>query len=73
MKRLLPIRPGVRERTPWETPIVSSLVTTMSIEELRSSSQVPGNIRLEVADGPIASTIRGANNAVYFTREKFYC
>ena len=62
---------GRKRGTPWETPIVSSLVTAMSVEELRSSSQVLGNIRLEVIDGPIASTIRGANNAVYFTREKF--
>ena len=43
----------------------------MSVEEFRSFNQVPTNIRLEVADGPTASTIRGADNVVYFTREQF--
>ena len=55
--------------TPRETPTVSNLVVAMSIEELRSFSQVPSNIRLEVADGPTATTIRGVDNVVYFTRE----
>ena len=43
----------------------------MSIVELRSFSQVPVNIRLEVADGIAALTIGKANNAIYFTREQF--
>ena len=74
MKRLLPIRPGVRgghPPPPQETTTVSSLVVAMSVEELRLFSQVPTNIRLEVADGPTASTIGGADNAVYFTRKQF--
>ena len=37
---------GSKRETPWETPTVSSLVTAMSIEELRSFSHVPANIRL---------------------------
>ena len=52
-----------------ERPIIRSLVVAMSVEELRSFSQFPANIRLEVADGSIAPTIRGVDNAVYFTRE----
>ena len=73
MKRLLPIRSGVREGpkpTP-PTPTVSSLVTAMSVEELRSFSQVPSNIRLKVADSPAAPTIGKEDNVVYFTREQF--
>ena len=63
---------GGRTRgTSWETPIVSSLVAAMFVEELRLFSQVPANIRLEVADGRTALTIGGVDNAVYFTREQF--
>ena len=57
--------------TPRETPKASSLVAAMSVEELRSFSQVPTVIRLEVLDDTATPTIRGANNAVYFTREQF--
>ena len=49
--------------------MVSSLVATMSVEELRSFRQVPIAIRLEVSNGTTASTIRGEDNAVYFTLE----
>ena len=52
-------------------PTVSSLVDVMSVEELRSLSQVPANIRLEVADDTAAPPIGGADNVVYFTHEQF--
>ena len=45
--------------TPRETPTVSSLVTVMSVKELRSFSQVPIDIRLKVENGPAAPTIGG--------------
>ena len=48
---------GRKRGTLWETPIVSILVAAMSIEELRSFSQVPTDIRLEVADGPADNVI----------------
>ena len=35
--------------TPWETSIASSLVATMSTEELRLYSQVPTEINLEMS------------------------
>ena len=67
---------GRKRGTLWETPIIRSLVATMSIEELRSFNQVPTDIRLEVAEGPTAPNIRGgggggADNVIYFTREQF--
>ena len=62
---------GRKRGTSRETPTVSSLVAAMSIEELRSFNQVPTDIRLEVADDPVAPTIGGADNVVYFTREQF--
>ena len=55
---------GRKRGTPLETPIISILVTVMFVDELRSFSQVPGNIRLEVADGLATPTIRRVDNAV---------
>ena len=52
-------------------PTVSNLVAVMSVEELRSFSQVPTDIRLEVEECPTALTIEGADNVVYFTHEQF--
>ena len=54
-----------------ELPSTSSLVSSMSMEELRSYCQIPDSIILELSDGPAASTIGEAYSVVYFTREQF--
>ena len=43
----------------------------MSVEELRSFCQVPVDISLELLDGVAVTTVGGADNAIYFTREQF--
>ena len=43
----------------------------MFIDELRSFSQVPVDIRLEVENCLAALTIEGVDNVIYFTREQF--
>ena len=58
---------GRMRGTPQELPTASSLVAAMSIEELRSFCQVPVDISLELSDGAVVSTVRGVDNAVYFT------
>ena len=60
-----------RRVTPLETPIASSLVTAMSVEELRLYCQVPVEISLEMSDGLATSIVREADNAIYFTWEQF--
>ena len=57
--------------TPWESPTISSLVAAMSIEELRSFCQVSADISLELSDGATVSIVGGADNAIYFTQERF--
>ena len=54
-----------------ELPFASSLVSSMSMEELRSYCQILDNISLELSDGPTASTVGEADNTIYFTREQF--
>ena len=62
---------GCKRGTPWDTPTTRNLVTAMSVEELRSFSQVLANISLELSDGTTASTKGGVDNAFYFSQEKF--
>ena len=57
--------------TPREAPTASSLVASMSVEELRLYSQVPAEICLKMSDDPAASTIGEADNVICFTREQF--
>ena len=60
-----------RRRGPGrEMPSVSSLVSSISMEKLRSYYQIPDSISLELSNGLAASTIGEADNAVYFTREQ---
>ena len=60
-----------RRGTPRETPTASSLVTAMSVEELRLYSQIPVEISMEMSEGAATSTFGKADNAVYFTPEQF--
>ena len=62
---------GCRRGSNRESPTASSLVASMYVEELRSFSQVPDVISLELSDGPAFSTIEQVDNVVYFTREQF--
>ena len=49
--------------------IVSRLVSSMSMEELRFFYHIPDIISLEVLDDPTVSKIGEADSAVYFTLE----
>ena len=62
---------GRRKGLGRDQPSVSSLVSSMSMEELRSFCRIPDTISLEVSNGPAVSTIRETNSAVYFTWEQF--
>ena len=52
-------------------PIASSLVSAISIKELRLYIQVPIEISLEMSDDPTSSTVGEADNDIYFSREQF--
>ena len=62
---------GCRKGSSWESPTASSLVSSMSMKELKSFCQVPHDISLELSDGSSCFTIEQADNAVFFTREQF--
>ena len=54
-----------------ESPTVSSLVSSMSMEELRSFYRVLDCIILELLDVPARSIVGQADKVVYFTLEQF--
>ena len=62
---------GRKRGTPQEMLTTSSLVAAMSIEDLRSFSQVHVGISLELSNGVAVTTTRGTDNVVYFTQEQF--
>ena len=61
----------LRKGSSWELPTASSLVSSMSMEELRSLCWVLDDISLEFSDESARSTIRQVDNVVYFTWEQF--
>ena len=53
-----------------DTPSASSIISSLSKEELRSYFHIPNNIDFELPNGLAESTIDKENGAVYFTREQ---
>ena len=60
-----------RKGSSRESPTTSSLMSSMSMEELRSFCRVLDGIILELSNGPARSTVGQVDNVVYFTREQF--
>ena len=52
------------------TRSTSYIVSSQTVEELRSYCEVPENIDLKLMDEPDESTLGGEHNAVFFTREQ---
>ena len=62
---------GRKKGSSQESPTTSSLVSSMSMEELRSFYRVPEGTILELSDWPADSTVGQVDKTVYFTREQF--
>ena len=52
------------------TCFTSHIISSLTMEELRSYSEIPENIDLKLMDEPDESTLGGEHNAVFFTREQ---
>ena len=59
-------RPGGRLRA---TPSPSSIISSMTMEELKAYCEVPNNIDLRLMERVDESTLGGEHNGVFFTRE----
>ena len=52
------------------TRSTSHIVSSLTVDELRSYCEVPKNIDLKLMDKPDESTLGGEHNAVFFSREQ---
>ena len=60
---------GRRKGPGRDTPSMSNIIFSLSMEELRSYCHILDNINFELSDGPAESTVGKEDDAVYFTRE----
>ena len=51
------------------TPSLSSIISSLAMEELRAYCDVPDNIDLTLMEEPNESTLGGEHNSMFFTRE----
>ena len=61
---------GHRRGASQDTPFVSNIIPSLSMEELRSYCQIPNNIDFELSNGPTESTLNEEDSVVYFTQEQ---
>ena len=60
-----------RKRGPTQgTPSTSSIISSLSMEELRAYYEIPDNINVMLSNGPARNTVVGDDNAVFFTKEQ---
>ena len=48
---------GRRRGPGWDIPSTRSIMYSISMEELRSYCQIPGNIDFELSNGPVKETV----------------
>ena len=53
-----------------ESPYASSIISSLSMDEVRFYCQIPEDIDFELSAGPAESTIGDKYNTVFFTREQ---
>ena len=60
-----------RKRGPTRgTPSTSSIIYSLSMEELRACCEIPDDIDVMLSDGLTRNTVGEDDNALYFTREQ---
>ena len=63
-----------RKRGPSRgTPSASSIISSLTMEELRTYCDIPNNIDLKLQEEADDSTLGGEHNAVFFLREHLAC
>ena len=61
---------GQRRGPSRESPSTSSIISSLSMDEVRSYCQIPDDIDFELSEGLAESTIGDEYNAMFFTREQ---
>ena len=58
---------GCRRGPTRGTPSASSIISSLTMEELRAYCDVPNNINLKLTEEPDESTLGGEHNSMFFT------
>ena len=58
---------GRRQGPSRDSPSTSNVISSLSMDEVRSYCQIPDNIDFELSEGPAESTMGEEYNAVFFT------
>ena len=61
---------GRRRGPSRKSPSASSIISSLSMDKVRSYCQIPKDIDFEFSEGPTESTMGNKYNAVIFTREQ---
>ena len=61
---------GHRRGPGRDMPFASNIISSLSMEELRSYNHIPDNIYFDFSDGPAESTIDIKDGIMYFTKEQ---
>ena len=61
---------GSRRGPSRESPSTNSIISSLSMDEVRSYCQIPEDIDFELSEGPTESTMGDKYNTVFFTRKK---
>ena len=61
---------GCRRGPSRDTPSSSSLISSLSMEELRSYCKIPNIIDFKLPDGLAESIVKGEDGMVYFTQDQ---
>ena len=59
-----------RRRPSRESPSSSNIISSLSMDEVRSYCQIPDDIDFRLSEGPAESTMGEEYNVVFFTREQ---
>ena len=61
---------GRKQEPTRGTPSTSSIISSLSMEELRAYCEIPDDIDVMISDGSAQNTMGEEYNAVFFTREQ---
>ena len=61
---------GRKQGPSRESPFASSIISSLSMDEVRSYSQILNDIDFQLSEGPAESTMGEEYNIVFFTREQ---
>ena len=61
---------GGKRGLTWGTPSTSSIISSLSMDELRAYCEILDDIDIMISDDPARNTVGGDDNAVFFTKYK---